>query len=574
MDANGAPITDSRLTGSESFQMALARFHAAGGDFRSLVFRQLLQRYVSVCQSVASAHHRGIVHRDLRPANVMLGEFGETEVIGWTEGSVGPIPGSQAFMSPEQAAGTAALGPATDMFGLGAILYAILVGRAPYSGPDADTVLRYAREGRPPPPVTANPGVPSALDAVCRKSMMREPSDRYPTAQGIARDVELWLAGDVPGVYRETLRERARRSARRRPLMVNGVAAVTFLGALAAGIGAVLVAREQHAVVEQRDRADHGYLIADRTAGELLTAVIEQPGFRHTEFARVKHDLLRRALPFFEQLAAEEPRDETGKFHRGMALYRVGLIHRELGNDGVALDLMGQARDVLAALADQHPDRSEYGVSAATCDKDIGEVLIRIGQAADAEQSLIRARDRLVPLTADTQAADSGLRLAQTLGHLARVEHTLGKNTEAMRNYREALTWRDAASVGTPRQVVSLTARAQVLMNFATLLREERNYVEGLAVLNEAKTLLAGLSAERPDDAGLELSLAQVELALANLIVDGGGDPAAAADPARSAVKRLDELKRRHPTVAEFRQEHARATEALSNIGPAGQRRE
>src|SRR5262245_29355900 len=143
-----------------------------------------------------------------------------------------------------------------------------------------------------------------------------------------------------------------------------------------------------------------------------------------------------------------------------------------------------------------------------------------------------------------------------------------------MRNYREALTWRDAASVGTPRQVVSLTARAQVLMNFATLLREERNYVEGLAVLNEAKNLVAGLSAERPDDPGFELWLAQVELALAKLIADGGGEAATAAGPARSAIKRLDELKRRHPTVAEFRQEHAKASEALSKIDPAGLRRE
>jgi eukaryotic-like serine/threonine-protein kinase len=549
--------------------MALARFHAAGADFNSLEFRQLLHRFISVCQSVASAHDRGLLHRDLKPANVMLGGFGETLVIGW-----GQTPGTPAFMSPEQAAGTEDVGPATDMFGLGATLYAILVGRPPYSGPDTETVLRYARAGVPAPPLTANPGVPKGLDAVCRKAMAREAAARYPTALALAQDVELWLAGEVPGVYRESLIERARRWARRRPLMVNGVAAVMFVAAIAAGVGAVLIAREQHSVVEQRDRADHGYSLADRTAGELLTAVIEQPGFRRAEFAHVRNELLHRALPLFEQLAAEEPRGEIGMFHRGMALHRVGLIHRELGNEAVAQERIGQACDVLAGLAAEHPDRPEYGVSAATCEKDLGELHFRLGRASDAETALIRARDRLVPLTANTQAADSGLRLAQTLAQLARVEHALGKRAEAMRHYREALTWRDAASVGTPRQVVSLATRAQVLMNFATLLREERNYVEGLAVLNEAKNLLDGLTAAHPDDPGFELLLAQIELTLANLIVDGGGDPATAAEPARAAVKRLEELTRRHPSVAEFRHEHAKAAEALGTIVRAGQSRE
>ena len=175
--------------------------------FDSLEFRQLLSRFVAVCNAIAFAHSKGIIHRDLKPANVMLGPFGETLVVDWglakdlasgdretpdsssTEGltaddsatQTGAILGTPSFMSPEQAAGQP-IDPGADVYGLGAILYALLTGVAPVRGDDALYVLNRVRRGDVPPPRTVKPAVPRPLDAACRKAMAPLPADRYESA--------------------------------------------------------------------------------------------------------------------------------------------------------------------------------------------------------------------------------------------------------------------------------------------------------------------------------------------------------------------------------------------------------
>src|SRR5262249_17808615 len=153
---DGRPYYAMRLIRGETLAAAVARFHATPGRFESMEFRQLLGRFVAVCQAVAYAHSRGVLHRDLKPGNVMLGPFGETLVLDWglakvlgsaqgAAGAEGPLRlagpdgaatlgavGTPAYMSPEQAAGRAEeLGPTTDVYGLGATLYELLTGAAP-----------------------------------------------------------------------------------------------------------------------------------------------------------------------------------------------------------------------------------------------------------------------------------------------------------------------------------------------------------------------------------------------------------------------------------------------------------
>src|SRR5262249_3359697 len=157
-----------RFVRGETLKDAIKRFHDADvpgrapGE-RSLALRALLNRFIAVCNAVGYAHSRGILHRDLKPANVMLGRYGETLVVDWGlakavgrpdrapngdeptlrpssgEGQatqLGAALGTPAFMSPEQAAGRLdLLGPASDIYSLGATLYCLLTGRAPFEGP-------------------------------------------------------------------------------------------------------------------------------------------------------------------------------------------------------------------------------------------------------------------------------------------------------------------------------------------------------------------------------------------------------------------------------------------------------
>src|SRR5262249_17746283 len=151
--------------------------------------RQLLSRFVAVCNAVAYAHSRGVVHRDLKPANVMLGKFGETLVVDWGLAKVvgrteaepaggeatlrpslgdglatqaGAALGTPAYMSPEQAAGRVdQVGPASDVYGLGATLYCLLTGQPPFRGEDPGELLRRVTRGEWLPARQVKPGVPA-----------------------------------------------------------------------------------------------------------------------------------------------------------------------------------------------------------------------------------------------------------------------------------------------------------------------------------------------------------------------------------------------------------------------------
>jgi serine/threonine-protein kinase len=275
---DGRPYYAMRFVRGESLQDAIRRFHQAetpGRDpgERALALRGLLRRFVDVCNAVAYAHSRGVLHRDLKPANVMLGPYGETLVVDWglakpvgrpegvmptEEGTLRPARaggpaatqagaavGTPGYMSPEQAAGQAdALGPASDVYSLGATLYCLLTGRAPVEDPDPLVVLVRAQLREFPPPRRLKPDVPAALDAVCHKAMAHNSRDRYPGALDLAADVEHWLADEPVGAWQEPWRVRAGRWVRRHKPQVAALAATALVALLLGGAGLWWVQRQ------------------------------------------------------------------------------------------------------------------------------------------------------------------------------------------------------------------------------------------------------------------------------------------------------------------------------------------
>src|SRR5262245_59811878 len=203
--ADGRPFYAMRFIRGVSLKEAIEHFHGAGSTDRDpgehiLELRKLLGRFLDVCNAIAYANSRGVLHRDLKPGNIMLGQYGETLVVDWglakpidrpesgaiagepplVPSSAGSTPatlpgmtvGTPQFMSPEQAAGRLdLLGPASDVYSLGATLYCLLTGRAPFAGRDLDAVLQAVQRGDFPPPRRVNPTVPPALEGICRKAM-------------------------------------------------------------------------------------------------------------------------------------------------------------------------------------------------------------------------------------------------------------------------------------------------------------------------------------------------------------------------------------------------------------------
>jgi serine/threonine-protein kinase len=268
---DGRPFYAMRLVRGESMQAAISRFHRADEDprrdpgERSLALRELLGRFVGVCQAVGFAHSRGVLHRDIKPANCMLGEYGETLVVDWglarlldqpdaerplLAGSgtgsaptqMGHVVGTPSFMPPEQANGRLdQVGPPSDVFSLGATLYALLTGHAPYEGDDAVVQAALAEV------VPARQGkrsVPLALEAACAKAMAAKPQDLYGSAKALAEDVQRWLADEPVSAYREPWGVRAGRWLRRHRTLASATAAGLLVTLVLGGFGAWRLERQ------------------------------------------------------------------------------------------------------------------------------------------------------------------------------------------------------------------------------------------------------------------------------------------------------------------------------------------
>jgi WD40 repeat protein/tRNA A-37 threonylcarbamoyl transferase component Bud32 len=287
-DEAGRPCYAMRFVEGEPLKEAIESYHAAGPEGRNLALRQLLGRFVAVCKTVAYAHSQGVVHLDLKPANIMLGDFDETLVVDWGlarpfgqgEAAVvavadgvgeasradGYVAGTPAYMSPEQAAGRRdALGPASDIYSLGATLYAILTGRAPFEADSGEVLLRVQR-GAFVRPRRVNPAVPRPLEAVCLKAMARAPEARYATSLELAADVERWLADEPVSVYPEPLSKRVGRYVRKHRVQVIAAAALAAL-LVTAGVAFVLVKGARDGEIEAQDRASERDRFAKQLAG-------------------------------------------------------------------------------------------------------------------------------------------------------------------------------------------------------------------------------------------------------------------------------------------------------------------
>jgi WD40 repeat protein len=285
------PFYTMRFVRGRTLKEAIAAYHERRKrkEARPLELRELLGAFVQVCQAVGYAHSRGVLHRDLKPQNVALGDYGEVMVLDWglakihaeaeAEGGEraadsstvppavmleqiqdptqsGTALGTPAYMAPEQADGRLDLiDTRTDVYGLGAMLYHLLTGSPPFGGDNTPEVLDRVRNHPPQPPRSLVAATSPALAAVCLKALAKRREDRYPSAKALAAEVQHWMADEPVRAYPEELMGRLTRLVRRHRALVGGVVATVaalVLGLIGTTLFAVGEARQRRQAEDEK----------------------------------------------------------------------------------------------------------------------------------------------------------------------------------------------------------------------------------------------------------------------------------------------------------------------------------
>jgi serine/threonine protein kinase len=311
-DANGHPFYIMRLIRGRTLSAAVRLYHIKlkHGDAGPLDLRELLNAFAAVCNTIAYAHSRGVIHRDLKGSNIVLGDFGEVIVLDWglakalskPAGSteVTPVPevqtvrvdrkpsvqpaslapsqeltvqgqilGTPAYMAPEQAEGRVeAIDARTDVYGLGAILYEILAGQAPFPVEEAPDMLRRVINEPPLPPRYHVPSTPPALEAICLMALAKRQDQRYPSAASLAHEIQRYLADEPVKAYPERWPARLGRWGRRHRVLVASAAVLLVTAVAALGTGMVLLSQANARTEAQRDVATANLTEAEKQKAE------------------------------------------------------------------------------------------------------------------------------------------------------------------------------------------------------------------------------------------------------------------------------------------------------------------
>jgi serine/threonine protein kinase len=577
-------------------------------DQHKLAIADRLHLFIQICSAVQHAHQKGILHRDLKPTNILVEahddrpvpkviDFGLAKALSGqplTDRTLftgfGTVAGTPQYMAPEQAKFNAIdVDTRADIYSLGVILYELLTGTTPVEREQLktaafDDVLRAIRENEPPTPskrlsstasklsVAANRQMEPLklgrllrgdLDWIVMKALAKERDRRYETANSFARDIERFLnhepvlAGPPSAAYR--LRKLVRRN--RAQVMAGGLLLLALLLGLA-GTTFGLIRAEQRRVDAEQARADEAdqrtraEKARDRTRQALdamTSAVTGDSLTTQKALSDEQKKFLTEVLTYYQEFAGEKQDDEKSRARTAAAAARVGRLEFRLGRNLEAATAYRLACDGYAKLADDFPAVPEYRLELGSSHADLGIVLSDLGQRPEAGKQFRKGRAIFEKLAADFPAVPRYRRkLASCHGNLGNLLRELGKRPEAEKHLRQALAMREKLAADFPAVAEYRKDLAMSHNNLAALLVDLGKGPEAEKQNRQALAIRVKLAADFPAVPECRHDLGMSHQNLATLLAGLGKGPEA-EEQYRQALAIQEKLAADFPAVPEYR---------------------
>jgi serine/threonine protein kinase len=548
-----------------------------------------------IARGVHYAHQRGVLHRDLKPGNILLQESGNRnpELVCQIPDSRSPIPdsrflipkvtdfglarrlddatmthtgdvlGTPAYMSPEQGWGKSkvrTIGPATDIYALGALLYEMLTGRPPFRGETPVETLEQVLHQDPIPPRQLQPKTPRDLETICLKCLDKLPSKRYVSADALADDLRRFLENQPIQARRTTLLERALKWVRRHPtraalfvLIALGLAGLV-VGVL---IHNALLQREveraewnaQQARLEQ-ERADANYQAARETFRKMIARLTSEQFGGLPRLGELQRHQLEDALEFYQKVIADRP-DATpaGRLDLANACMETGYVQMFLGRIQESEASVRQALRLYEELQREAPELADYRGLLAHAHNTLGSIVADRGE----DEAALEEHRRGITLwqeVVDSQPDNLQARrfLAGAIHNLASRLQEMKQRLDAVGEYQRCLAILEEISRHPGRPADAEVMQAQVLINLA-LLQYQMGYAkEAEASYTRIVAILRPCVEQQPFDSDFPLNLAVAYLNWGMQLRQTGRKPEALAK-CEEAVRLAEPVQRREPTM-------------------------
>jgi serine/threonine protein kinase/Flp pilus assembly protein TadD len=434
---------------------------------------------IQAAEALHAAHEIGIVHRDVKPSNLLVDSQGKLwvtdfglarcrEQSGLTQ--TGDVLGTMRYMSPEQALGRGGLiDHRSDVYSLGVTLYELATGQHPAGDlSDAQLVLNRG-EFHHKAMRHWNTTIPRDFETVVMKAIAEFPYERYATSQAFADDLRRFLEGKPILASPPGLVNRAGKWARRHRGMMYAVAAILLLAFVGQSINSLLLMQNNRekdkALAESRNNLHAANNVLDFFSTQLVDQLQPIPGAEG-----VRYQLLEKSLEMYRQFEAHAVGDHTLTEDLALAYSKMGTLSERIGNTAEALAKYQAARKLWQARLSAEPSNAGYALNLAICNNNVGLLLANLGRGNEAVDSLHNAQNALQLLTAaEPEPTGASAALATTSSNLGLVLRQRGDNSAAAERFRDAIAIQERLVTHARDKEQSLRGLAASYNNLASL---------------------------------------------------------------------------------------------------------